>query len=64
MIEQLLKQVVQYTFPEHAQRIATEYLTHKKVPYTLLRDQLGNIYGILFETYILDLETHEIHEIH
>lgn len=64
MIEQLVRQVVQYTAPEHAQRIATEYLQHKKVPFTYLRDQLGNVYAIMFETFILDLETHEICEIH
>lgn len=63
-IQKTLKQVVTYTDPVHAQRVAEECLNHNKVEFSYLRDENGNIWGILFETSILNLETHDISEIH
>lgn len=63
-IQMLVGEIVRYTDPVHAQRIAVEYLQFKKVEYTVLYDDFNNAYAIMFETYILDLQTHEIMEIH
>ncbi len=59
-----LRTVVNYTDPVHAQRVAEDCLKHNKEEFSYLRDENGNIWGILFGTSILDLETHEIVEIH
>ena len=60
----LLRAVVIYTDPVHARKVAEDCLKHNKVPFSYIRDELGNIYGIQFETTILNLETHEVSEIH
>ena len=59
-----LREVVNYTDPIHAKKVAEDCLNHNKVPFSYLRDENGNIWGILFETSILNLETHDISEIH
>ena len=59
-----LREVVKYTDPVHAQKVAEDCLRHNKVEFSYLRDEFGNIQGILFGTSILDLETHEVSEIH
>lgn len=63
-IAETLKSVVNYTDPYHARRVAEDCLKHHKVPFSYLRDEYNNVWGILFETSILDLETHEISDIH
>lgn len=60
----LLKSVIVYTDPAHTKKLAEDCLGYYKVPFTYIRDELGNIWGIQFETSILNLETHEISEIH
>ncbi len=63
-IAETLRAVVIYTDPTHAQRVAEDCLNHHHVDFSYLRDEDGNIWGILFETSILNLETHEISDIH
>lgn len=60
----ILRAVVNYTDPAHAQRVAEDCLKHNGVEFSYLRDDNNNVWGILFGTSILDLETHEISEIH
>lgn len=59
-----LRQIVNYTDPVHAQKVAEDCLRHNGIPFSYLRDEDSNIWGILFGTSILNLETHEISEVH
>ncbi len=59
-----LQEVVKYTDPVHARKVAEDCLKHNGVEFSYLRDENGNVCGILFGTSILDLETHEVAEIH
>ena len=60
----LLRAVIIYTDPVHAKKVAEDCLKYNKIPFSYVRDELGNITHILFETSILNLETHEVSEIH
>jgi len=60
----LLRAVIVYTDPTFTKKLAEDCLGFYKVPFSYIRDENGNITDILFETSILNLETHEISEIH
>ena len=64
LIAETLRAVIIYTDPTHAQKVAEDCLKHNNVPYTYLRDEYSNVWGILFDTFVLNLETHEISIIH
>ncbi len=59
-----LQEIIKYTDPVHAQRVAEGCLKHNGVEFSYIRDEFGNVTGILFGTSILDLETHNVSEIH
>ena len=63
-IADTVRAIVVYTAVEHGRRVVEDCLKHHKIEFSYLRDENGNVWAIMFGTSILDLETHEISEIH